>query len=65
MAIKSDLKGTVLTLTIDLAEKPYVSNSEKAKAEKEKRDPVASMLATSGGFIRLGSGQRVSFNVLA
>lgn len=57
------IKDGKLTLTIDLAAEPYVSNTEKAKAEKEKRTPVAQMLASSGGFAKVGN-VRISFNVL-
>ena len=63
MSINGTIKDGKLTLTVDLASAPYVSNSEKAKAEKEKRDPVAHMLASSNGFTRLGD-VRISLNVL-
>ena len=58
------VKDNLLTVTIRLASAPYISESEKAKAVKEGREPVAHMLASSGGFARLPSGQRISFNVM-
>ncbi len=62
----TELKGNLLTLTIELASKPYVSASEKAKAAKANppREAEAHLLASSGGFTRLPSGQRVSYNVM-
>ena len=63
MAINGTVKDNVLTLTIDLAKTPYISNSEQVKATKEGRTAVASMLASSGGFTRIGD-LRVSFNVM-
>lgn len=63
MAILGNVKDGKLTLTIDLAAAPYVSVSEKAKATKEGREPKANMLASSGGFTRIGDC-RVSFNVM-
>lgn len=61
--VNSKVEGNKLTLTIQLADKAYVSNSEAAKAAKEGRTALASMLATSGGFTRIGD-LRVSFNVM-
>lgn len=51
-----------ITLTIKLEDKPYVSNSEIAKAAKEGREGIARMLASSGGFVMV-DGVKVSYNV--
>ena len=63
MATSGKIENGKLILTIDLAKEPYVSGSEQKKADAEKRSPVATMLASSGGFTRIGD-LRVSFNVM-
>ena len=63
MSVQGTVKDGKLTLTIDLAKDPYVSNSEAAKAIKEDRPANANMLASSGGFTRIGDC-KVSFNVM-
>ena len=63
MSVQGNVKDGKLTLTIDLAKDPYISNSEAAKAAKEGRTANANMLASSGGFTRIGDC-KVSFNVM-
>ena len=63
MATSGKIENGKLILTIDLAKEPYVSGSEAKKAVAEKRDPIAAMLASSGGFTRIGD-VRVSYNVM-
>lgn len=61
--MNGSVKDGILTLTIPLATEPYISETEKAKAAKEGRKPVAKMRASSGGFTRVGD-VRISFNVM-
>ena len=61
--MQGSVKDGVLTLTIPLAKDAYISETEKAKAAKEGRKPIAKMRASSGGFTRVGD-VRVSFNVM-
>jgi hypothetical protein len=65
------VKGNQLILTIDLATTPFQSKSALDKARKEcdkakvpfdATKVAATMLATSGGFARVGD-LKVSFNV--
>ena len=63
MSVQGNVKDGKLILTIDLASTPYVSNSEAVKAGKEGRPAQANMLASSGGFTRIGDC-KVSFNVM-
>lgn len=65
MLVNSKKDGNKLVLTIQLNDKPTKSKSAIAKAIKAglKEDSVPeTMLATSGGFIRL-DGCKLSYNV--
>lgn len=65
MIKSAERKGNLLTLTIQLAEKPYQSKSAIAKALKaglKAEEVPATMLASSGGFTKL-DGCKVSFNI--
>jgi hypothetical protein len=64
--MKATVKGNTLYLELPLSDQPTVSNSEAAKAAKEKRDPRALVLGTTGGFIRAQGDRacRISANVL-
>ena len=63
MSVQGNVKDGKLTLTIDLAKDPYISNSEAATAAMEGRTANANMLVSSGGFTRIGDC-KVSFNVM-
>lgn len=62
------IEGNKLILTIDLNDEPQVSNTEAAKALKEKRDPVARAMGGTGGFVSVGTYKgkavKVSANVI-
>lgn len=67
MIVSSKREGDKLTLTIQLAAKPYQSKSALAKALAKGIAPdqvPATMLATTGGFARVGD-VKVSLNVTA
>ena len=57
-----------ITLTIELADKAFVSKSEAVKAEQAGRPAVARSLASSGGFTLAkasdGTTVKVSYNVI-
>ena len=65
MIVSSKRDGNKLFLTIELADKPYKSKSAIAKAlakGQKEADVPATMLATTGGFARVGDC-KVSLNV--
>lgn len=66
MSISSEVKGNSLIITVDLTATPTRSKSavEKALAKGGKAEDVpATLLATSGGFIRAGVA-KFSLNVM-
>lgn len=67
MNVHSELKGDKLILTIDVSKdtlaKPSISGSEARKAEKDKREPKATQIATTGGFANFGP-VKVSLNAM-
>ena len=56
--VTAEVKGDKLILTIDVSkatlDKPYVSNSEAAKAAKDGREAKATGIATTCGFAVCG-----------
>lgn len=66
MSIKSEIKGDLLVITVDLKATPYQSKSaiEKALAKGGKAEDVpATMLGSTGGFTRCGAA-KFSLNVM-
>lgn len=63
MNIKSNVNGNILTLTIDMAVTPVVSKSEATKAEAAGREPKATQIASTGGFVQFGD-VKVSLNAM-
>lgn len=65
--IHTEVKGDKLIITIDVSAKtlgtPYVSTSEAAKALKAGREPKATGIATTGGFLSCGP-VKVSLNAM-
>lgn len=67
--MKATIKDGVLHLEIELANKPYVSNTEQRKAEKEGRPATAKALGSTGGFFPVqgtvnGMACKVSANII-
>lgn len=58
-------KGNTVTVTFDVADKPYISKTEEATAAKAGRPAVAKALYSSGGFVPTGDGLKISVNVIA
>ena len=52
-----------LTVIYQLADKPYVSNSESRKAEREGREPIPKLVGSTGGFHWLNDVQIDDKNV--
>lgn len=66
MSINSEVKGDKLVITVDLNVKPTQSKSAVEKAVAKGLDAAtvaATLLATSGGFIRCGDA-KFSLNVM-
>jgi len=66
MAVFGEIKGDKLVLTIDVGAAPYQSKSALVKALEKGLDAKtvpASMVETTGGFLRVGKF-KVSANVM-
>lgn len=61
------VNGNMLTITVELV-KPYQSKTALQKAAKAglaAETVPANVVASSGGFVKIATGQRISLNVLA
>jgi hypothetical protein len=63
MNVKGTVNGDLLTLVINLKETPVISKSEAEKAAKAGRSPVATQIASTGGFTQFGD-VKVSLNAM-
>lgn len=61
--VSGEIKGDVLVLTINLKAPLTVSKSEAEKALAANREPRATMLASTGGFVQFGD-VKVSVNAM-
>jgi hypothetical protein len=61
--VSGEVKGDSLILTINLKAPLTVSKAEATKAAEQKREPKASLLASTGGFIQFGD-VKVSLNAM-
>lgn len=66
MSIQTEIKGNNLVITVDLSVKPVQSKSAVEKAVKaggKAADVPATLIASSGGFVRAGAA-KFSLNVM-
>lgn len=61
--VSGEVKGDNLVLTINLKAPLTISKAEAEKAAKANREPKASLLASTGGFIQFGD-VKVSLNAM-